>query len=236
MVSLGVGCRLGRRSGHGLLIASVMMLVGWGCASPGEIRYATGDRAGESPDGLRLVETWGGRAQRVYARPGVDLKQYDRVLLEPVVIRFSLASADTLDTHAEKIVAKTFDETFEKELRRSSVHALVDEPGEGVLRVTPQLVDVVVAATPPSSSRDRVYVESAGAVTLALEVSDSRTHAVLVRAFDRRAIGSEGGTAFESSATRNLYEAELVFAQWARRLRQSLDRVKEIPPLPAETQ
>ena len=216
-------------------MAAVVMLVG-GCASPGEIRYATGGRARESPDGLHAIETWGGRAQRVYVRPGVDLKQYDRVLLEPVVIRFGLASASTLDSHAEALVEQTFDKAFENELRNSTVHALVDEPGEGVLRVTPQLVDVVVAATPPSSPRDRLYVQSVGAVTLVLEVSDSRTHAVLVRAFDRRAIGGSGGTAFESSPARNLYEAEVVSAQWARRLRDWLDRVQEIPPLPAETQ
>ena len=105
-----------------------------------------------------------------------------------------------------------------------------------MLRLTPELVDVVMTARSRSATPDEVLViESAGAVTLALELSDARTHAMLVRAYDRRAIGSQTGLAYRDTAGANLAQARLVFIRWAQRLRGWLDRVREIPPLPAES-
>ena len=211
-----------------------MALIAAGCASPGEVRFRTGRRAAESHDGLHLIQTWGGSNQRAYARPGVDLRPYDRVMLDPVVVRFAINSERVPSAETVELMKRRFREIFLQALEASTVHALVDEPGEGVLRVSPQLTDIVLGAGTPASPRERVYVNSVGAVTLALEVSDSRTHAVLVRAFDRRPIGSGSG-AFSVSAARNQYEAEVLFQRWAARLRGWLDQVREIPPLPAES-
>lgn len=206
-----------------------------GCAGGGEIQYSTGRQAGVSPDGLHLIDTWGGRGERVYVKPGVDLQPYDKVMLEPVVVRFGLTSARELDRDTVALVKKTFREIFERELAKSSVYTLVTEPGPDVLRLTPQLVDVVITAPrTPATPDETLVIQSAGAVTLALELSDSRSHAALVRAYDRRPIGGQGGTAYVDRAGANLAQARLVFLRWAQRLRGWLDRVREIPPLPAE--
>ena len=215
-------------------LTMVTMLAG--CASPGEVRYATGRRAGVSPDGLHIIDTWGGRGQRVYVKPGVDLRPYDKVILEPVVVRFGLTSARTLDDDKVALVKKTFREIFQKELEKSEVHTLVTESGPDVLRVTPQLADLVITApATPRTPDEQVIISSVGAVTLALELSDSRTHAVLVRAYDRRAIGGQTGGAYRESPGANLSEARLMFSRWAQRLRSWLDSVHEIPLLPADT-
>ena len=206
-----------------------------GCARSGEIRYATDGKADVSPDGLHRIHTWGGRQQRVYVKPGVELQRYDKVMLEPVVVRFSLASARVLDRDDVALVKKTFREVFEQQLAKSAVYTLVTEPGPDVLRVTPQLIDVVVTAPPRAATPDEMRImESAGAVTLALELSDSRSHTVLVRAYDRRAVGGQTGMAYRDTAGANLAQARILFVQWAQRLRSWLDRVREIPPLPAE--
>ncbi len=205
-----------------------------GCASkPGEIHYATGRKAAVSPDGLHRVDTWGGRAERVYVRPGADLHGYDKVMLAPVVMRFSLRSAQTLDSKTVRLVEKTFQETLLQELAKSQIYTVVNVSGPGVLIVKPQLVDVVVTAPRvPATPDEQIVIQSAGAVTLALELADSRTNAALVRAFDRREVGDSTGLAYVNREGANLARARIVFANWARRLRDWLDTVREIPPLP----
>ncbi len=214
----------------GLLVVALT-----GCATPGEIQFATGRRAAVSPDGLHAIETWGPRSVRVFVKPGVDLHPYDKVMLEPVIVRVGLMSPRTPDRETIALAKQSFREIFESELGRSEVYELVTEPGPDVLRVTPQLVDLVITTPPgPRSPDERLIISSAGEVTLVLELSDSRTHAVLVRAFDRRSLGNETGSAFRDQAGAGLSNARLIFVQWAQRLRGWLDAVREIPPLPAE--
>lgn len=207
-----------------------------GCAgAPGEVRYATSRRAEVSPDGLHRIETWGGRAQRVYVRPGADLLGYDKILLETVVLRFSLLSAGSLDSQTMALVERTFHEIFEKELQKSQVYTLVSTPGPRVLRVTPQLVDIVVAAPQaPRTPDEQMVVESSGAVTLVIELADSRSNATLMRAYDRRSVGGHTGLAYRQLPGEDVAQARVVFRQWSQRLRSWLDSVREIPPLPAE--
>ncbi len=206
-----------------------------GCAGSGELRYADGRHAKVTPDGLHQIDTWGGRAERVYVRPGVDLAKYDKVMLDPVVVRFSMSSPRTLSQSEVSTVRKDFREIFLKELGKSRVYALVTTPGPSVLRVTPKLVDVVVTQPPRAATPDEIHVmESSGAVTLSLELSDSRSHAVLVRAFDRRPVGAQSGLAYRDTAGADMARARLVFVRWAQRLRGWLDRVRAIPPLPVE--
>ena len=222
-----------RRAGW---LALSMLAVLAGCAgAPGQIRYATGRDARVSEDGLHTIQTWAGMARRVYVKPGADLSTYDRVMLDPVVVRFSLISGRTLDRDKVALVEKTFQDIFEKELKKSTVYTLVSEPGPRVLRLTPQLVNVVVTAPPrPLTPDEQFVIQSAGAVTLELELSDSLSRAALVRAFDRREVGGQTGLAYRDTGGANLAQAQLVFIQWAQRLRSWLDSVREIPPLPAE--
>ena len=220
--------------GRYLAVLSLLAAVA-GCAgAPGEVRYASGRQAAVSPDGLHRIEAWGGRALRVYVKPGADLHGYNQILLEPVVLRFSLHSAHSLGPRTVEIVKKSFHEIFEKEIQKSAVYTLASAPGPRVLRATPQLVDVVVAAPAPRTPDEQIVVQSSGAVTLALELADSRSNATLVRVFDRRAVGDQTGLAYRQRPGADVGKARVVFSQWAQRLRSWLDNVREIPPLPAD--
>ncbi len=217
-----------------LAVFTSAALAGCGGAA-GELQYESGRRARVSEDGLHSVKTWGGAAKHLYVRPGVDLKRYDQVMLEPVEMRFALNSPRTLAQHEVREVKASFQEIFEQEIAKSEVYTLVKQPGPRVLRATPHLVDIIVTAPARSATPDTQHiVESAGVVTLVLELSDSRSNAALVRAYDRRQVGSQGGLAYRDTAGADLARARLVFLQWAQRLRSWLDRVREIPPLPAE--
>jgi hypothetical protein len=205
------------------------------CASPGGVQYTSGRRAEVTPDGLHRIQTWGSMASRVYVRPEVDLHPYDKLILDPVVIRFALGSTRELAPQDVRRVEASFDEAFRGQLAKSAVYTLVTQPGSDVLRLTPELGDVVVTAPAQPATPDAdVYVKQSGAVTLALVLSDSLSRTVLVRAYDRQTVGGPTDLAFRATPGANLANAKLVFQQWALRLRSGLDEVRALPPLRVE--
>lgn len=205
------------------------------CGGAGGVQYATGLQADVTPDGLHRIQTWASMASRVYVRPGVNLQGYDKVILDPVVVRYGMGTTRELDPKKLRAVEQTFQQVFRSELAKSTVYRLVSEPGPDVLRLIPELADVVITApAQPSTPDSDYYVQQSAAVTLALALTDSLTQTVLVRAYDREAVGNPGGFAYRDSPGANLANARMVFQQWAMRLRGWLDQVRAIPPLPGE--
>jgi hypothetical protein len=205
------------------------------CAGAGEVQYVGGEQGQRTPDGLYRIRTWGSMASRVYVRPGVDLGRYDKVILDPVVMRYGLGTTRELGAEKQRTVERTFQDVLRSQLEKSTVYQLVEAPGPDVLRVDAELLDVVISAPQqPMTPDSDFYVQQSGAMTLGLALSDSLTRTVLVRAYDRQAVGSAGGFAYRSDSGANLANARHVFQQWAMRLRSSLDHVRAIPPLPAE--
>jgi hypothetical protein len=205
------------------------------CAGGGGVQYTTGREAQATPDGLHRIQTWASMASRVYLRPGVNLQGYDKVILDPVVVRYGMGTTRELDPKKLSAVEQTFQQVFRSELAKSKVYRMVEEPGPDVLRLVPELVDVVISApAQPSTPDSDYYVQQTAAVTLALALTDSTTQTVLVRAYDREAVGNPGGFAYRDTPGANLANARMVFQQWAMRLRGWLDQVRAIPPLPAE--
>jgi hypothetical protein len=211
-------------------------------ASPG-LRLETGPDAPVTHDGLRRVEN--ARADLAFVKPGVDLRGYSKVVLDPVSIAYkrpqrakrSGRAGDefALSPKQTDQMKRYFQEAFEAELGKSQVYQLVSEPGPDVLRVRGQIVDLVVNVPPRSpSGPDRTFVASAGEMTLVLELSDSESGEVLARVADRRAARSPTGDLTESSPVSNWSEVRRMFARWARLLRERLDTVRELPALPAE--
>ncbi len=121
-------------------------------------------------------------------------------------------------------VRRYFHEELEKELQEKGGYHIVTEPGEDVLFVRTWLMDLLVTAPPErTSARDRVYVASAGEVTLVVELRDSLTGELLARAADRRAVQASAGTLQRSISVTNVAEVRRLFARWARLLRERLD-------------
>ena len=76
---------------------------------------------------------------------------------------------------------------FLEEFQSSTVFEVVEEPGPDVLGIHVGLLDVVSRVPPETVGRSRVFLDSVGEATLVLELRDSVSHTVLVRAVDRRA-------------------------------------------------
>lgn len=206
------------------------------CAmGPRAVEYGEGREARVTADGLHEIQSR--TASHVFVRPGTDLGIYTEVMLDPVRIRYGPASVRHLAPHRMEMLEAAFRDAFVKQLEKSAAYTLVTTPGPQVLRIEPQIVDldITAPADPAPSSRSSVYVSSSGTMTLLLDLSDSRTHQPLVRAASRRSIENPSGGAYETSPTQNLSDARIVFRHWALLLRQWLDSVRTIPPLPAES-
>lgn len=187
-----------------------------------------------SHDGLVLQQ--GEVAKVLYVRPGVDFSVYQRVAILECPVSFSkdwerdrTRSATRLSPKdLERIKADLsaeFRKIFVEELQTKGSYPVTDQAGEDVLVLRPAIIDLEVAATDAMApGRSYTLSESAGAMTLYLELYDSVTGQILARAVDRRSARDTGRIQWQNSVT-NKAEADRILRRWAAALRERLDEV-----------
>jgi hypothetical protein len=186
-----------------------------------------------SHDGLELRK---GRAAVVYVRPGVDFSQYKRLAILECPVAFGKSwerdrrsSAQRLKSDDLEKIKKNLSEEFRKifvdELQNKGGYAIVEEGAEDVLVLRPAIIDLYVTA-PDTMTPGRNYTlsDSAGAMTLYLEIFDSVTGQILARAIDRKSGRDFGRIQWQNSVT-NKAEADGILRRWASGLRAALDEV-----------
>ena len=87
------------------------------------------------------------------------------------------------------------------------------------------LHDIVSFVPPETVGRSDIYLSEVGEITLILEVVDSRSNEVIMRAVERRA--AEGAYAMRSSPVTTWSEVRRLTRRWAIKLRDGLDSVPE---------
>ena len=199
----------------------------------------TGEDAETTHDGLVRVDRT--IMDAVWVRPDIDVTGVDKIMLIGIGVEYrnvsgpysgragsatTRATASTTEFQLDEDTKALFEEqisgAFQEELGTSDAFELVDEPGPDVLAVFVGLHDVVSRVPPERTGRSRVFIDSVGDATLVLEIRDSESNTVLVRAVDRRAAQS-GMTMIESSRARNLAEVRRLGRRWARILREGLE-------------
>ena len=218
-------------SRHATLTAVVMFLAA-GCA--GSIpTLDTSDVTEMTFDGLYPVK--GGTADAAWARPGADISQYSKIMLQGVGIEYrpggesgrlyhARSRADHYeisDQQKEKFEA-ILREAFLEELGRSERFSLVNEPAPDVLLIRGGLLDVASLVPPEPIGRTEIYLSRVGEATLVLEIRDSVSEAIIARAVDRRAAEDSLGIR-ESNRVNNTAEVRRLAKTWARLLRERLD-------------
>lgn len=186
-------------------------------------------------DGLEPVKVKGISA--AYRRPGATLAAYKRVRIDPVEVRFdknwnpqrtgSRLPLPAEDREAIRAgIAKLVRDQFVKTLAAKGAYPVVDEPGPDVLRLKIYIVNLYVNAPDnPGPGVSRTYVTSAGGMTLFMELFDSETGQILARVVDRQEARSANTFTMANTATAS-GEAEDIAAQWARLMRDALDRAR----------
>ena len=168
----------------------------------------------------------------VYARDGVDLGVYTKVWLVDAAVAFKEDwMRDQNRSYAHRInsrdmedikegVAELFREVFTEKLTEDG-HSLVNVAGEDVLIVRPAIINLdVVAPDAANTGRGYQLSQSAGEMTLYIELYDSVTSELLVKALDRQVDDS----AFMQWQTRssNISAAKRMLREWADTLSSAL--------------
>jgi hypothetical protein len=213
----------------GLAIVFLSMV---GCASQPASLDMSPD-ADVTFDGLREVKH--SAADKAWAKPGVQLSGYSKIMIQGAGIEYrpggetsrssraaSRSSEFALTEKQKARFREVVGEVFLDELAKSERFTLVNEPGQEVLIVRGALLDVVSFVPPDRIGRSDIYLSQVGAVTLVLEIRDSMTDAIFVRAVDRDAIG-DNSMAQKSSRSMNTAEVKQTVRRWGALLRTRLD-------------
>jgi Protein of unknown function (DUF3313) len=181
-------------------------------------------------EGLAPVSIKG--LDHVYARPGANLSEYRKVMLDPVEVSFSKSwkpdRAGGPITAAERQtiregLAKIFREELTKVLQRDGGYPVVTTADEDVLRIRAEIRDLYINAPDfPRTGSTRVYALSAGAMRLVAELRDAPTGALIARVVDLK---RDPDAAWLHLTTRidNANAARRAIADWAAILRKQLD-------------
>jgi hypothetical protein len=201
-------------------------------------------------DGLHRVHD--SKAAIVYAKPGADLSGYRHIQLLDAYVAFRKnwerdqrsGSANPLritSNDIEKIkndTAAEFRKVFTEELN-SSGYTVVEAAGDDVLLIRPAIINLDVNAPDTmSAGRTRTYTESAGEMTLYIELYDSVTGDLIAKVMDRKADRSSGFYTWTNRAT-NRAAADRIMKGWAGILVEALNEARETPVAagdPAETE
>jgi hypothetical protein len=209
-----------------------------GCAATPE--FQTGPDAEVTHDGLtRLDKTV---LDTVWARTDIDLTGYNKIKFEGVGIEFrpvdgpysgkagpssvrisSSNSEFQLDEQTKALVKEEISSAFVEELAQSDKYEVVDEPGPDVLLLRAGLLDVISRVPPTPMGRSSVYLDSVGDATLVLELRDSTSDAILVRAVDRRAAERPKGSLMESTTASNRADVRRLGRRWASIIRGGVE-------------
>ena len=204
------------------------------------IAVATPAVAGKSlpavnDEGMELVKD--SKMTTIYADPDADLGIYNRIWLKDATVAFkknwmrdqNRNTAMRVRTRdMEKIqedVTTLFREVFTRELVDGG-YDLVEEAGDDVLIVVPAIVDLdVFAPDIQHTSRSFTVSESAGEMTLNLELFDSLTNDKIARATDRKRDYERGYVEWRTSVS-NRAVARRFMTTWAQALKSALDDAK----------
>ena len=219
---------------HLLIILSLILLSSFAADS---IAKKKDDLPEYTVEGLKRVQNPKYMAL-VYAEPGADLHQYDRVyLVEPYVAFKKNWQREQNRGYAMKVkksdmekikegVTKIFMEVFTEELEKGG-YKLANERAEDVLIVKPAIIDLNVNAPDIATpGRTATFTESSGSMTLYLELYDSETNDLLAKALDRKADRGHGFMEWQTRVT-NIAAGKRMMRPWAEALRKALDEARD---------
>jgi hypothetical protein len=210
-----------------------------GFGAPKQPRIATGDDEEITHDGLYLVDK--SVADKVWVKPDLDLTGYTKLMVAPAGVAYRKldpVSTFQADRESEFPVQEEnkarfeqiIREEFTEELEKLERYDVVTEAGPDVLLLVGGLIDVVSFVPPDLDSakygRGGVYLESVGSAVLVIELRDSQSGEVLLRAADGRA--AESPFAFEANSVTVWSEVRRLAQYWAGLL---VDRLNEFEKL-----
>ena len=191
--------------------------------------------SGELYENLEPVE--GAKASLAEIDPNADFGVYKRVALLETQVAFRsgwenkqkrTGSRIGIDHgEVEKIkagVSELFMQVLADVLQADDGYEIVDEEGEDVLILRSAIIDLDISAPESTSSfSSRTYTSETGSATVYIELYDSVSGQILGRAADRQTIRNAGDQFTWSTSASKQSDAERLFRDWAKGLRNFLD-------------
>jgi hypothetical protein len=187
-----------------------------------------------TPDGLKRIDTKD--VDAVYIQEGASLEPYKRVYLVECVVAFkkdwekdyNRSAADlsrrVKDKDMQRIqsaMSAEFEKVFRKALEEAG-YEVTTELADDVLILRPAIINLDPKAPDlKKAGMSYTIVQSAGAMTLYMELYDGGTNAKIAMVMDGRA--DSRGMAQRANRTTNKAAADRILRQWANRLVTALD-------------
>ena len=191
-----------------------------------------------SSDGLELKKQT--KQRLVYVRPGTDFAQYKRVAILDCHVEFSKQwlrdynssqrdparrIKDSDIQRAKTDLSAQFKKVFTQELQGQGGYQVTDTAAPDVLVLRPALINIQVSAPDlMAPGRSMTFAQSAGQMTLYLELWDSATNTILARVMDAQVDPQMYGQL--SSAVTNRAAADRILQAWAVELHSALDAAR----------
>lgn len=214
-----------------------MFLLG-GCAAP-PLQIVDGD---VSEEGLQRVE--GTAFDEVWARPGVDLRQFQLLAVDQATVDYrdvgdgirersllhrSGQSAFAIPEDERDRIERLFQRRLSESLERSSQFRYSPTVVPGALLVRASLVDYISRA--PSEERipgrSQVWVRSVGEASLIVELWDPERDQLLVRILDHEVMEAGASRLIRGDGVTSVAEIDRHLQRWARDVRQVVDQLYE---------
>jgi hypothetical protein len=187
-----------------------------------------------SKDGLELTKQT--RQRLVYVRPGATFGQYNQVAILDCYIEFSQdwlknynmsqrdparrISDSDLD-RAKTALSAQFRKVFTEALSEGG-YKITDSGGPDVLVLRPALINIQVSAPDlMAPGRSVTYAQSAGQMTLYLELWDGGSNKIMARVVDAQADPSAFGQ--RTNTVTNQAAANRILSSWADELVKKLN-------------
>jgi hypothetical protein len=179
-------------------------------------------------EGLQQVESR--NFETAFVRPGVTFAHYHKLMVDELELAFRTPDREQnqfpLGEDQKTRFRAEMATVFGEELGKLRAVQIVDEPGPDVLALHVRVQDIVARAPGRrvGGGRAGFALETVGEMTLVLELRDSQSDEVLVRAFDRQAV--EGAAMVSGEGVVSTWDGvERIVARWASRAREGLERL-----------
>jgi hypothetical protein len=185
-----------------------------------------------SYDGLQRRDTK--VFEHLWVRKYFDVRSYHKIIFKAPHIEYRpvmKGSGDesagfALNQRQKDSLFEIVNKAFQMELAKSKFFKLTTEPGPDVLIIRGDLLDVVSFVPPSASGRnDLLAVADIGEATLNMELYDSLSDSIMVRALERVSAKHDEGTPPTTAAD----AVQRTALQWASILRERLDAAAGIP-------
>ena len=177
-----------------------------------------------------------------YMKPDHDLSGYTAIMLDPVTVAYDKdprgrrratdigagTSNFALSPSQMENLKSWFQEAVIEAFTENDGYRIVDTPGPDVLRVSADLIDLIVRIPTEGVGRQRTFVASYGEVTLVVEARDSESGEILARAADRRDPTRSSRDLVEVSSTFVRGDTQRLFRYWAGIMRERLDVLRGV--------